>query len=80
MKHVCEIRSLLSNVLYFPVLNMKFRNFSSKSCKFNVNDANVTKNWIIVSHISEMEANQFREFGKAMIDYTAEYLENIRDR
>lgn len=27
-----------------------------------------------------MEANQFREFGKAMIDYTAEYLENIRDR
>ncbi|XP_076271306.1 aromatic-L-amino-acid decarboxylase-like [Rhynchophorus ferrugineus] len=27
-----------------------------------------------------MEANQFKEFGKAMIDYTAEYLENIRDR
>lgn len=27
-----------------------------------------------------MEANQFREFGKAMIDYTAEYLENIRER
>ncbi|XP_050306675.1 aromatic-L-amino-acid decarboxylase-like isoform X2 [Anthonomus grandis grandis] len=27
-----------------------------------------------------MEANQFREFGKAMIDYAAEYLENIRDR
>ncbi|XP_066152705.1 aromatic-L-amino-acid decarboxylase-like [Euwallacea fornicatus] len=27
-----------------------------------------------------MEANKFREFGKAMIDYTAEYLENIRDR
>lgn len=40
-----------------------------------------TKNWIIiVSHIAEMEANQFKEFGKAMIDYTAEYLENIRDR
>ncbi|KAH1024749.1 hypothetical protein HUJ05_004192 [Dendroctonus ponderosae] len=30
--------------------------------------------------MEEMEANQFREFGKAMIDYTAEYLENIRDR
>ncbi|CAH1134029.1 unnamed protein product [Ceutorhynchus assimilis] len=30
--------------------------------------------------MNEMEANQFREFGKAMIDYTAEYLENIRDR
>lgn len=29
---------------------------------------------------TEMEANQFREFGKAMIDYVAEYLENIRDR
>ncbi|XP_050306674.1 aromatic-L-amino-acid decarboxylase-like isoform X1 [Anthonomus grandis grandis] len=30
--------------------------------------------------MDEMEANQFREFGKAMIDYAAEYLENIRDR
>ncbi|XP_056631560.1 aromatic-L-amino-acid decarboxylase-like isoform X1 [Diorhabda sublineata] len=28
----------------------------------------------------EMEANQFREFGKEMIDYVANYLENIRDR
>lgn len=27
-----------------------------------------------------MEANQFREFGKEMIDYVANYLENIRDR
>ncbi|XP_028128119.1 aromatic-L-amino-acid decarboxylase-like [Diabrotica virgifera virgifera] len=27
-----------------------------------------------------MEANQFREFGKEMIDYVANYLENIRER
>lgn len=27
-----------------------------------------------------MEANQFKEFGKEMIDYVAGYLENIRDR
>ncbi|XP_060516579.1 aromatic-L-amino-acid decarboxylase-like [Cylas formicarius] len=27
-----------------------------------------------------MEANQFKDFGKAMIDYAANYLENIRDR
>ena len=25
-------------------------------------------------------AEEFREFGKAMIDYVADYLENIRDR
>ena len=24
--------------------------------------------------------SEFREFGKAMIDYVADYLENIRDR
>ncbi|XP_031342799.1 aromatic-L-amino-acid decarboxylase-like isoform X2 [Photinus pyralis] len=27
-----------------------------------------------------MEANQFKDFGKEMIDYVANYLENIRDR
>ncbi|KAF5298426.1 hypothetical protein FQR65_LT01204 [Abscondita terminalis] len=27
-----------------------------------------------------MDSEQFREFGKAMIDYIADYLENIRDR
>ncbi|XP_022900869.2 aromatic-L-amino-acid decarboxylase-like [Onthophagus taurus] len=27
-----------------------------------------------------MDANQFREFGKAVIDYVADYTENIRDR
>nr|BDD85276.1 alpha methyl dopa resistant protein 1 [Ischnura senegalensis] len=27
-----------------------------------------------------MDANEFREFGKATIDYIADYLENIRDR
>lgn len=30
--------------------------------------------------MDEMEANQFRDFGKAMIDYVANYLENIRER
>ncbi|KAK9870418.1 hypothetical protein WA026_007989 [Henosepilachna vigintioctopunctata] len=30
--------------------------------------------------MDEMEANQFREFGKEMIDYVADYLENIRER
>ena len=25
-------------------------------------------------------AEEFREFGKAMVDYVADYLENIRDR
>ena len=25
-------------------------------------------------------ADEFREFGKAMIDYVADYLENIRER
>ena len=25
-------------------------------------------------------AEEFREFGKAMIDYVADYLENIRER
>ncbi|CAH0557845.1 unnamed protein product [Brassicogethes aeneus] len=28
----------------------------------------------------EMEADQFKDFGKAMIDYVSSYLENIRDR
>lgn len=27
-----------------------------------------------------MDSQQFREFGKAMVDYIADYLENIRDR
>ena len=25
-------------------------------------------------------ASEFREFGKAMVDYVADYLENIRER
>jgi aromatic-L-amino-acid decarboxylase len=28
----------------------------------------------------EMEANQFKDFAKEMIDYVSGYLENIRDR
>lgn len=28
----------------------------------------------------KMDANEFREFGRASIDFIAEYLENIRDR
>lgn len=28
----------------------------------------------------EMDANEFREFGRASIDFIADYLENIRDR
>lgn len=27
-----------------------------------------------------MEAKEFKDFAKAMADYIAEYLENIRDR
>ncbi|XP_074031046.1 dopa decarboxylase isoform X1 [Leptinotarsa decemlineata] len=30
--------------------------------------------------MDEMEANQFKDFGKEMIDYVAGYLENIRER
>ncbi|XP_025833648.1 aromatic-L-amino-acid decarboxylase isoform X2 [Agrilus planipennis] len=30
--------------------------------------------------LSEMEASEFKDFAKAMIDYAADYLENIRDR
>lgn len=29
---------------------------------------------------SAMDATQFREFGKAAVDYIADYLENLRDR
>lgn len=29
---------------------------------------------------SAMEAKEFKDFGKEMIDYVATYLENIRDR
>lgn len=28
----------------------------------------------------EMDVNQFREFGRAAVDFVADYLENIRDR
>lgn len=28
----------------------------------------------------DMEAPEFRDFAKSMVDYIAEYLENIRDR
>lgn len=32
-------------------------------------------------HFAEpMEAKEFKDFAKAMTDYIAEYLENIRDR
>lgn len=27
-----------------------------------------------------MDVNEFREFGRAAIDFVADYLENIRDR
>lgn len=27
-----------------------------------------------------MDVNEFREFGRASIDFVADYLENIRDR
>lgn len=34
-----------------------------------------------LTHFSEtMEAGDFKDFAKAMTDYIAEYLENIRDR
>lgn len=29
---------------------------------------------------SKMNAEEFRSFGKAAIDFVADYLENIRDR
>ncbi|KAF5306406.1 hypothetical protein FQA39_LY08915 [Lamprigera yunnana] len=29
---------------------------------------------------SDMDSNDFRDFGKAMIDYVADYMDNIRDR
>ena len=34
----------------------------------------------IVFLIDPMEAKEFKDFAKAMADYIAEYLENIRDR
>lgn len=34
---------------------------------------------ISISQI-DMEAPEFREFAKSMVDYIADYLENIRDR
>lgn len=35
--------------------------------------------YIFLSQI-DMEAPEFRDFAKSMVDYIAEYLENIRDR
>lgn len=29
---------------------------------------------------SAMDATEFRKFGKAAVDYIADYLENLRDR
>ena len=29
---------------------------------------------------SVMDATEFRKFGKAAVDYIADYLENVRDR
>lgn len=34
----------------------------------------------IRNFFAAMEAKEFKEFGKEMIDYVANYLENIRDR
>lgn len=30
--------------------------------------------------MANMDVNEFREFGKAAIDWVADYLENVRDR
>lgn len=30
--------------------------------------------------MANMDINEFREFGRAAIDFVADYLENIRDR
>lgn len=38
------------------------------------------ENCIVYLRTSEMDAEEFRRFGKQMVDYVADYLENIRDR
>lgn len=38
------------------------------------------ENFIVYPRPPEMDAEEFRRFGKQMVDYVADYLENIRDR
>ena len=35
---------------------------------------------VIIKKYIIMDVNEFREFGRAAIDFVADYLENIRDR
>lgn len=37
--------------------------------------------WLLELHLQiDMEAPEFKDFAKSMVDYIADYLENVRDR
>jgi len=58
------------------VLFKQIENGKVKQNKQNVKSANRKQYRNIVS---EMDAKEFREFGRAALDFIADYLENIRD-
>lgn len=61
----------LANALEPPVSALQI-NFSNLSLQTNF--------FIYLFKQIGMEAPEFKDFAKEMVDYIAEYLENIRDR